>query len=297
MTGTVVLGVLGDIHTQFDQLDADVLDAQAYDAILAVGDLASLRPGTDIETARGLAALKTRTFVHPGNHDATTPAQLFAEVTGSDFLAEWCAQGQAERVAELRAALGLHTLTGYSRHSVGGLSVVAGRPHSFGGTRLGCAAYLERAFGIDGFEASAARIEALVAEAPSDVVVLAHNGPFGLGDGPGDIWGCDFRSEPEDFGDPDLAAALASPACLRVRAVVAGHMHHRVKGTKNDRTWAVERDGVLFVNAACVPRHRGLRRHHVRLEVGPSAVRAEQLWLGPDGQREVVAEHSAVFSS
>jgi hypothetical protein len=45
----------------------------------------------------------------------------------------------------------------------------------------------------------------------------------------------------------------------------------------------MEKDGVLYVNAAEVPRHRRVtvrkERHHVRLTVTASGVTAEDLWV------------------
>jgi hypothetical protein len=50
----------------------------------------------------------------------------------------------------------------------------------------------------------------------------------------------------------------------RVLAVIAGHMHHALKG-RGHRTWCVERDGTLYVNAARVPRvfrQGGVEKRH-----------------------------------
>ena len=67
-----------------------------------------------------------------------------------------------------------------------------------------------------------------------------------------------------------------------VLAAVAGHMHRRTKSGKL-RPGQIEKDGVLYVNAAEVPRHRKIdgrkRRHHVRLEVTQSRARAEDVWV------------------
>lgn len=286
---TVRLGILGDVHTQFDERDVELLDAAGYDAILFVGDLASLRPGSDVETAERIGRLRTPTFLHPGNHDAVTPPQLLAEVAGSDTLSRWFGLRQSERVARIREAIAPHSLTGYSWHAIipSQLVLVAGRPHSFGGGRLACRAYLEEAFGIDSMATSSARIAQLIAEtAPCEVIVLGHNGPMGLGSRPEDLWGCDFRPELGDFGDPDLTLGLKG-AQGRVRAVVAGHMHHRLKGTKTIRRWAHEDAGCLYVNAACVPRFRGKGqkrlRHHVVLTLTSNEVLAEQVWLDAEG--------------
>lgn len=288
-------GILGDVHTLFREEDVEVLDARGYDAILAVGDLASLKPNSDIDTARRMARLKTPTYLHPGNHDGVTPPQLLAEVIGSDVLSRWFGLGQKERVGRLRAAIEPHVLTGYSLHPIaeGAVDLVAGRPHSFGGRRLSCVDYLSDSFGVDSMEASTAKLKSLLAETSApDVLVMGHNGPFGLGTEPTDIWGCDFKPEKIDFGDPDLSAALAnSPARGRVRAVVAGHMHHRVKGKRGFRSWSETRDGILYVNAASVPRIEGKeqpRGHHVRLTLEPGRVQAEQVWIDLSSGEETV---------
>ena len=88
-----------------------------------------------------------------------------------------------------------------------------------------------------------------------DLLVLSHNGPAGLGDRADSIWGCDFREEEGDWGDPDLTQAIdhARAQGKRVLAVIGGHMHLRTKQGV-ERPWRTERDGTLYLNAARVPR-------------------------------------------
>ena len=83
-----------------------------------------------------------------------------------------------------------------------------------------------------------------------------------------------------DHGDLDLRAAIdhARERGKRVRAVIAGHMHHALKGGGR-RTWQVDRDDTLFINAAEVPRHRDGRRHHVRLTLDADHAEAEAVWV------------------
>jgi uncharacterized protein (TIGR04168 family) len=179
-------------------------------------------------------------------------------------------------------------LCGYSLHTFGPggseLAVLAARPHSMGGARLGFGRHLRRVFAVDSLEASARRLTALIDECPhSRLVVLAHNGPTGLGETRADIWGCDFRAGEGDFGDPDLRAAIdhADAVGKRVVAVVAGHMHHGLRGG-GTRQWQVHAEGRLYVNAARVPRvfreNGVVLRHHVALEIdGADAVAREVL--------------------
>ena len=68
----------------------------------------------------------------------------------------------------------------------------------------------------------------------------------------------------------------------RVLATVAGHMHRRTKSGKL-RPGQIEKAGVLYVNAAEVPRHRRTngvtKRHHVRLTVTPTSAQAVDVWI------------------
>ncbi|MCB1139979.1 MAG: hypothetical protein KDK23_14555, partial [Leptospiraceae bacterium] len=107
-------------------------------------------------------------------------------------------------------------------------------------------------------------------------------GPAGLGSSPSDIWGCDFDPQRGDFGDADLTLALEAASELNKApiAVVAGHMHHALKGG-GERTWYLERNGVHYINAARVPRiyreNGEKRRHHIRIELDSSATKVESI--------------------
>jgi uncharacterized protein (TIGR04168 family) len=117
------------------------------------------------------------------------------------------------------------------------------------------------------------------------VVFLAHNGPTGLGAHANDIWGRDFHPDAGDWGDADLRAAIdhALMLGLRVLAVVAGHMHWgRREHAAEQRRWQVRSGGVLYLNAARVPRifqrAGGVSvRHHVRLTLNRDAASAEEV--------------------
>src|SRR5690606_6212912 len=99
-----------------------------------------------------------------------------------------------------------------------------------------------------------------------------------------DIYGCDFRPEEGDFGDSDLETALvhARARGVRVRAVVAGHMHHHLRGGGERRAYVVA-DGIHHVNAARVPRTRRrgelVEGHHVALTLTDADVTIEERWL------------------
>ena len=118
-----------------------------------------------------------------------------------------------------------------------------------------------------------------------DIIFLSHNGPAGLGAARDDIWGCDFRPSGGDFGDPDLRAVIdyARAQGKTVHAVMAGHMHHRLKRGGERRCWQTTGDGVLYINAARVPRIRRRAeqqpRHHVALTLDEHGARAQVLWI------------------
>lgn len=287
------LAVIGDIHGCWVDADTDYFNGGGYDAVLCVGDLPPLIGSLPI--ARRLAALRVPAFLIPGNHDATSAVQFLSELRHRPALATLFSAGHGSREAALRRALGPVKLVGYSHEmlSWGGrpLGLITARPYSMGGDRFYFQAYLRRRHGVASFEESAAKLRALVDEAPRDVLFLSHNGPAGLGSRRDDIWGCDFRAEGGDFGDPDLRAAVdyAQQQGRRVHAVVAGHMHHGLKGGGGKRRcWQLVRDGVLYVNAARVPRIRrrlpGIPRHHIALTLDERGARAEAVWIDERGR-------------
>lgn len=283
------LAVVGDIHGLFDEVDARQLAALDCDRILFVGDLAAFTHRSGLATARCIAPLAERALVLLGNHDGVFFRQLVAEVKGRRARARVLGLGMPRRVAALTRALGSVPLCGYSVHEFQrgdfALSLIAARPHSMGGPRLGYARYVARAYGVASMEDSARRLCSLVDDAGAqDLVFLSHNGPTGLGAARDDLFGCDFLPEEGDWGDPDLLAAIdyAVSRGKRVRAVVGGHMHHRLQGGGTRRTQA-QVDGTLFLNVARVPRvedaGEGLRRNHVLLTLNAADIRAETHWL------------------
>lgn len=286
------LALVGDVHGAFGPEDVAALDrgrgGQPYDRVLFVGDLAGYTLRGTLAVARRIAALRTPTLVVPGNHDAMSAPQMLAELTHHDAGAAMLSGGEERRVRALAEALGGAELTGYRVHELApGLSLVAARPHSFGGPRLAFRPYLCRAFDVASMEASAARLRALVdAAAGPSLVFLAHNGPSGLGAARSALWGADFRREGGDFGDPDLRAAVehARASGKRVLAVLAGHMHRQLRGGGPPRVaFARDEQGTLFVNAARVPRvfREGARtlRHHVAVTLDPERADAEDVFV------------------
>ncbi|WP_423822838.1 metallophosphoesterase [Salinisphaera sp. SPP-AMP-43] len=288
------IGVIGDIHGAWDDIDTAFFNAAGYDALLFVGDFARIAHSRPV--ARRLASLQVPAWAIPGNHDAINLAQLIAEIKNRPLATRWGALGMQRRVARLARDLGSITLGGYSRHRLApGLGLIIARPHAMGGDRLYFRPYLKRAFGIASLTESRDRLCALIDTAPRDLIVLAHNGPAGLGTTADAPFGCDFDPELGDFGDRDLAEAIAHARATghRVRAVFAGHMHHQSKHSGEWRQTAARRDETLYINAARVPRIEadGRRRHHIRLQIDAEQCRAETIWTDNTGR---IVEHTPI---
>lgn len=298
MTDLFRIGVVGDIHQQWDEEDAPSLDAQGYDLVLITGDLGSYRANDAAVVARRVAALETPAIAIAGNHDAVHAAQLISEaIPQAKLLRTLLSVGQHARVDALSQALGPVTLGGYSVHPIREkLYVVVARPHSMGGPSLAFVAQLSTRFGVKTMEDSVARLTACVDQTPPDTTLLflAHNACSGLGASRSDIAGRDFHRDEGDWGDPDLRAALehAKRSGRRVAAMISGHMHLGLRGG-GFRTDHVVEDGTLHVNAADVPRHRRVKRggpvsarHHVRvlLDLATGTARSEHVWV-PTGER------------
>ncbi len=246
------LAVYGDVHGAFDPDEARALDGMGYDGVLFVGDLGTLAPGSRRRVARAIGSLRTPTLVLPGNHDGPSPLGILREAVFHGWHPPGSARRLHRRTEALARALEPVPLVGYATHPLGGLTVASARPWAMDGRRTSFDGALERRHGVSGLADSAARLRRLLASCSGPVVVLAHNGPAGLGARPQDPWSLDGR----DAGDPDLAAALTDAPS--VRAVVAGHMH---LGSTRD-AFRTHR-GILHVNAAEVPR----RGRHVELVV------------------------------
>ncbi|CAI7810765.1 unnamed protein product [Closterium sp. NIES-53] len=112
------------------------------------------------------------------------------------------------------------------------LSIVGARPFSYGPSSWAKSFYRARC-GVRTMNASMAKITETIRAAPEShsVVVLAHNGPAGLGSNAWDICGKDFPSKGlppgGDFGDEDLSRAITASLedGRHIPLVVFGHMH------------------------------------------------------------------------
>jgi len=282
---SIRIALIGDLHGHWGPDDVAYFNESEYELLLVTGDLGSGTRKNGVEIAKSLARLRKPTVVVAGNNDAPY---------GSEIAAEFRIQSGLVRMMKLAPShqrvgdgSGHVSLSGYDLFpvtiSTRSFTIVVGRPYAMGGSALSFAEQLSSRYGIANLEQSERRLCDLVEKAPTeDILVLAHNGPTGLGSGASDIWGCDFKPEQGDWGDRDLRAALdhARRCSKRVLAVVAGHMH---RSRRNERVSTMETGGTLYVNPALVPRvfatEQGTSRHHMELELSESAVRARDVYV------------------
>ncbi|MBX3462087.1 MAG: TIGR04168 family protein [Planctomycetes bacterium] len=236
------LTVVGDVHRWWRPADATFLERSRPDLALFVGDLGD----EDVPIVRAVASLPVPKAVILGNHDAW---QSFGRKTATDKLRE-----SLDVLGEDHVAYAVREVPR------AGISLVGARPFSWGGQSLRSPELYDEIYGIHTMRQSAAAIVDAARNAQHrDLVILAHNGPLGLGDRTHDIFGKDFGKPGGDWGDRDLALAMQriEGFGLRVRAVIAGHMHHRLVHPRGGRrTRFVRRGQTLFLNAAYVPRVR-----------------------------------------
>lgn len=280
------LAVIGDIHGFWDQHDTAFFNASDYDSLLFVGDLPRWTDTAPV--ARELARITKPAWAIPGNHDAVTKFQLLVEMKHRPILRHLACTGMGRRARKLAESVKPVRMRGYAIESLAPeLGLLIARPHAMGPDYFYYRDYLRRHYGVDGFAASAEKLKALVDQAPQNLIVLAHNGPAGLGDTADAPFGNDITDAGGDFGAPDLRVAIdhARDTGRQVLAVVAGHMHQR-----NFKTGAVRNswshDGqTLYINAARVPRiRRNGQRHHIALTINGSAVTAEIVFVDAAGQ-------------
>lgn len=301
---TFRIGVIGDLHTHWDEIDVAHFDRSDYELLLFTGDLGGGSRDSSLRVARTISRLRKPTLVMPGNNDTGDIGELAAELAHRDALRQFSAVRLGQSASGAAARPSTVRLCGYSSHLLGSGStaatLIAGRPHSMGGVELSFRDHMQSAWGIGSVAASAQRLVELVDQAATrDLVFFSHNGPTGLGHAPTDMWGCDFKPGGGDWGDPDLALAIdhALTQGRRVLAVIGGHMHLRTK-CGNQRPWHAQRGGVLYVNAARVPRifsaQDDTHRHHLAVTLEPDSIEiAEVLVTQSDGQ-SIVSRSAAM---
>lgn len=244
------IAVVGDVHDQWEIKDNESLEALGVDLVLFVGDFGN----EAVTVVKTVADLNLPKAVILGNHDAHYSASKRGR--------KKCPydQSKEDRVQQQLDILG-ETHVGFSKQDFShlALSVVGGRPFSWGGPKWRNQEFYQQRYGVNGFDASTQRMmEAVKATTYSTTIFLGHNGPKGLGDQPHDACGRDWKPKGGDYGDLDLTSAIAQTRQWgkTIPLVTFGHMHHQLRYTKDYQRTAVVVDdyGTVYFNAACVPR-------------------------------------------
>lgn len=249
---SLTIAVVGDVHDLWDADDEPALKRLGVDLVLLVGDFGN----ESVDVVRAIAQMSLPKAVILGNHDAW--------YTATEWGRQKCPydRRQADWVQQQLELLGV-THVGYNNLDFPEfqLTVVGGRPFSWGGSSWKNEAFYQTRFGVSNFEESTERIVAAVKRAAYEtVVMIGHCGPTGLGDAAEDPCGRDWHPIGGDYGDPDLAAAIDQSRGLgkTIPLVAFGHMHHHLRHTKERLRKMVSIDafGTVYLNSASVPRIR-----------------------------------------
>ncbi|KAK1417185.1 hypothetical protein QVD17_26308 [Tagetes erecta] len=248
-SSSVRIVVVGDVHDDWDlQDDSKALELLQPDLVLFTGDFGN----ENVELVRSIAALKIAKAAILGNHDAWN-TQNFSEKR-KDAVQIQLESFRKEHVGYQR--LDFHPLK---------LSVLGGRPFSCGGERFFRKQLLAKRYGVHNMNESAKRISDAALGTPKNhsIILLAHNGPTGLGSNMNDICGRDWVREGGDHGDPDLALAISQlkgNTQYSVPLVVFGHMHKELAfGNGPRKMIVVGDDNTIYLNGAIVPRVKRFR--------------------------------------
>lgn len=291
----ITVAVVGDIHDQWSEADGHALKALAVDLVLFVGDIGNEAVGL----VRQIAALDLPKAVILGNHDAWYSA--------TDWGRKQCPYNRAteDRVLQQLATLGA-THVGYGKLDLPtlGITVIGGRPFSWGGSDWKHADFYRQYYGVNNFEESVARMQqAIDTAAYNHLIFMGHCGPTGLGSDPEAPCGRDWNPIGGDFGDPDLAEAItyARAKGKTVSLVTFGHMHHGLRHRKDRLRQRVctDQEGTLHLNAASVPRwvqvNGGTQRNFSLVTIdGDQLKRAVLVWVDDNHQ---IAYNEVLFEA
>ncbi|WOL08651.1 hypothetical protein Cni_G17404 [Canna indica] len=243
MSRPLRIAVVGDVHDDWDlEQDSRALHFLQADLVLFTGDYGN----ENVELVRSISNLKFPKAAILGNHDCWTTQKFSEKKTDRVHLQLECL-GE-EHVGYCR--LDFPTLK---------LCVLGGRPFSCGGNKLFRPRLLSSRYGVNDMEESAKKIYEAAAGTPEGhcVVMLAHNGPTGLGSNTSDICGRDWIFDGGDHGDPDLAQAISylqRDSQIPIPLVVFGHMHKALACGNSLRKMIVVGADIIYLNAAIVPR-------------------------------------------
>lgn len=279
----LTIAIVGDVHGQWDEVgDRQSLDILGVDLVLFVGDFGN----ETVEIVQKIAALPLPKAAILGNHDAWyTATDWGRKKSPYDHASENRVQAQLDLLGDTHVGFGCLNLPEFN------LSIVGGRPFSWGGEKWHNQEFFRTYFGVGDFAESVALILRQVEACTCDhIIFLGHNGPTGLGADPEDICGRDWNPLGGDFGDPDFGQAIAATRHQgrNIAFVTFGHMHHSLRHRQDRlRTQVLAQDDTLYVNAAHVPRIVTLGhgdRHHAFTIItlqNQRPTKTELVWVNP----------------
>ena len=281
----VKIAVIGDIHDQWDVEDGMALKHLSVDLVLFVGDFGN----ESVEVVKMIASLDLPKAAVMGNHDAWYSATEWGrKKCPYDRTKEDWVQEQLDLLGSAQVGYGKLDFPQWN------LTVVGGRPFTWGGPEWRFAEMCQERYGVSSLEDSADKIVKSVKTATCDnIIFLGHNGPSGLGDRAEDPCGKDWHPIGGDFGDPDLAAAISQTLNMNktVSLVAFGHMHRTLRHTKKLQRKAVFKspEGTIYLNAANVPRivqENGVKLRNFSLVFldGGMVTKVALVWVGKDYQ-------------
>lgn len=246
---SLTIAVVGDVHDCWEADDGVALKHLGVDLVLLVGDFGN----ESVEVVRAIAALDIPKAAIFGNHDAWYSA--------TEWGRKKCPydRQKEDRVQQQLDLLGAAHV-GYSKLDLPnlGLTIVGGRPFSWGGSSWKNQQFYQERYGVGSFEESTAKIVAAAQTATEDALIfIGHCGPTGLGDKAEDPCGKDWQPIGGDYGDPDLEQAIAQTRSSKtIPLVTFGHMHHKLRHTKTQLRKMIHTnpEGTVYLNAASVPR-------------------------------------------
>lgn len=247
---SVKIAVVGDVHDQWEEADGIALQHLDVDLVLFVGDFGN----ESVSVVQAIASLDIPKAAIMGNHDAWyTATEWGRKKSPYDKTKE-------DRVQEQLDSLGIcHVGYGKLDFPQWNLTVVGGRPFTWGGQEWKFMDICQERFGVGSLQESAEKIFENAKNAQGEYIIfLGHNGPSGLGDRPEDPCGKDWHPVGGDYGDPDLAEAISLTinAGKKVPLVTFGHMHRHLRHNQTIQRRAIFKspEGIIYLNAANVPR-------------------------------------------
>ncbi len=287
--------VVGDVHGFWDDGSESSVRALNPDALFFVGDFAE-----DEATTSGVEVVETVAKFAAVESDS---GRAVCAVLGNHEAMQYSLKPKVGPAVPIQTRELLRPYNPCEQpRQVGPVSIVGGRPLSWGGGDWFFSHMYQGVYGIRDLAHSAELIRGRVDDTDEQrpIAFLSHNGAAGLGSAPGDICGNDYEHDAAangrgDRGDPDLTNAIeyARSRGRRVLFVAHGHFHDRLQRGQGLRKMCVVDDaGTVHVNAAYVPRIRvenGERLHNftrivLTTDKEPAVESVSVLWTASSGK-------------